>query len=536
MCAYPLFLCKRIKKRKIRGSEREDPKEKNRKKRNCEDERQERCPAVREYRKEIKGITAAKKGSARTVYGSGVAGRKCDGRKTKNGVRRCRLDRFDGAYEWSVTQVDVFVINGGKKLYGTVNISGAKNSAVAIIPAVVLCDEPCVIENLPKIRDVSVILEILKTMGAKVTRIGGDSSRVRIDPRPIKDYHVNCERLVGDMRASYYLLGALLGKFGAAVVPSSGGCSFCDRPIDLHIKAFRALGAQCKLLSDRVELTSEKLEGRNIDFDVVSVGATMNAMLAAVRVPGRTVIARAAKEPHIVDLANFLNSMGANVKGAGTDVIKIKGVEHLHGCTYSIIPDQIEAGTYMAAVAATGGDVTITGVIPEHLESITTKLRDTGTTVEEFDEAVRVVREGPLYSCNVKTMPHPGFPTDMQPQFVALLCSAQGKSRVMECVWETRFSYVPQLRKMGADIIENGNTAHIDGKDKLHGAKVRALDLRAGAAMVIAGLAATGTTQISDVRYIERGYEKIIEKLTALGADIGRQIVIETTNDDVELD
>lgn len=427
--------------------------------------------------------------------------------------------------------MDKFVINGGHKLYGTVNISGAKNAAVAIIPAVVLCDEPCVVENLPKIRDVSVILEILKTMGAKVTRIGGDSSRVRIDPRGIKSSKVTCERLVGDMRASYYLLGALLGKFGSASVPASGGCSFCDRPIDLHIKAFRLLGAKCDLLPDKVVLTSEKLAGHNIDFDVVSVGATMNAMLAAVRAPGRTVIARAAKEPHIVDLANFLNSMGANVKGAGTDVIKIKGVERLHGCTYSIIPDQIEAGTYMAAAAAAGGDVMITGVIPEHLESITTKLRDTGTFVEEFDEAVRVVRDGPLYSCNVKTMPHPGFPTDMQPQFVALLCSAQGKSRVVESVWETRFSYVPQLRKMGADIIENGNIAHVDGVDHLHGARVRALDLRAGAAMIVAGLAATGVTEISDIRYIERGYEQVIEKLTAIGADIRRVTYVESQED-----
>ena len=430
--------------------------------------------------------------------------------------------------------MDKFVIKGGHKLYGTVNISGAKNAAVAIIPAVVLCDEPCVIENLPKIRDVAVILEILKTMGAKVTRIQGDASRVRIDPRGIKSSKVTCERLVGDMRASYYLLGALLGKFGKAVVPASGGCSFCDRPIDLHIKAFRALGAKCDLLPDRVELSSEKLMGHNIDFDVVSVGATMNAMLAAVKVPGRTVIARAAKEPHIVDLANFLNCMGASVRGAGTDVIKIKGVEKLHGCTYSIIPDQIEAGTYMTAVAAAGGDVTITGVIPEHLESITTKLRDTGTTVEEFDEAVRVVREGPLYSCNIKTMPHPGFPTDMQPQFVALLSAAEGKSRVMECVWETRFSYVPQLRKMGADIIENGSTAHVDGTKGLHGAKVRALDLRAGAAMIVAGLAATGTTEISDIRYIERGYEQVIEKLTALGADIRRVTYVES-NEDVDI-
>ncbi len=428
--------------------------------------------------------------------------------------------------------MDKFVINGGHKLYGTVNISGAKNAAVAIIPAVVLCDEPCIVENLPKIRDVNIILEILKTMGAKVTRIAGDSARVKIDPRGIKSSRVTCERLVGDMRASYYLLGALLGKFGSAVVPASGGCSFCDRPIDLHIKAFRLLGAKCNLLPDRVELTSENLQGRNIDFDVVSVGATMNAMLAAVRAPGKTVIARAAKEPHIVDLANFLNSMGANVRGAGTDVIKIKGVEKLHGCTYSIIPDQIEAGTYMTAVAAAGGDVKIKGVIPEHLESITTKLRDTGATVEEFDEMVRVIREEPLYGCNVKTSPHPGFPTDMQPQFVALLSAAEGKSKVIEAVWETRFSYVPQLRKMGADIIiENGNTVHVDGTDRLHGAKVRALDLRAGAAMIVAALGAEGTTEISDIRYIERGYEKVIEKLTALGADIRRVTYVESQED-----
>ncbi len=428
--------------------------------------------------------------------------------------------------------MDKYVINGGKKLYGTVSISGAKNAAVAIIPAVVLCDEPCVIENLPKIRDVSVILEILKTMGAKVTRIGGDDARVKIDPRGIKSSKVTCEKLVGDMRASYYLLGALLGRFGSASVPASGGCSFCDRPIDLHIKAFKALGAKCDLLPDKVVLSSEALVGNDIDFDVVSVGATMNAMLAAVRAPGKTVITGAAKEPHVVDLANFLNKMGAKVRGAGTDVIKIKGVSELTGCTYGIIPDQIEAGTYMAAVAAAGGDVTITGVIPKHLESITNKLRDTGTTVEEFDEAVRIVREGELTCCNVKTTPHPGFPTDMQPQFVALLSGANGKSRVTESVWEARFSYIPQLRKMGADIIENGSTAHVDGVNDLHGAKVRALDLRAGAAMVVAGLAAKGTTEIADIKYIERGYEQIVEKLTAIGADIRRVTYVESSEDD----
>ena len=429
--------------------------------------------------------------------------------------------------------MDKFVINGGNKLYGEVSISGAKNAAVAIIPAVVLADEPCVIENLPKIKDVAVILAILKHMGAKVTKIDGDDSRVEIDPRGITSYKVTCEKLVGDMRASYYLLGALLGKFGKALVPFSGGCSFCERPIDLHLKAFETLGAECNILPTQIELTSDKLEGKPIYFDVVSVGATMNALLAAVKTPGRTVIDRAAKEPHIVDLANFLNSMGANIKGAGTDVIKIRGVEYLHSCTYSIIPDQIEAGTYMAAVAAAGGNVLIKDVIPEHLVSITTKLRDTGTVVEEYDEAIRVIRENDLKSCNVKTMPHPGFPTDMQPQFVALLSTANGRSRVMECVWESRFSYLPQLRKMGADIIDNGNTAYIYGKQYLNGAKVRALDLRAGAAMVIAGLAAKGITEISDIKYIERGYEKIIDKLTAIGADIRRVTYLESLDDEI---
>lgn len=428
--------------------------------------------------------------------------------------------------------MDKFVINGGNKLYGEISVSGAKNAAVSIIPAVVLADEPCVIENLPKIKDVSVILAILESMGAKVTRINGDNSKVEIDPRGITSHKVTCEKLVGDMRASYYLLGALLGKFGKAVVPLPGGCSFCERPIDLHLKAFETLGATVNILPSKIELDSEKLEGKPIYFDVVSVGATMNAILAAVKVPGKTVIDRAAKEPHVVDLANFLNSMGANIKGAGTDVIKIRGVERLHSSTYSIIPDQIEAGTYMAAVAAVGGNVLIKDVIPEHLDSITAKLRDTGTTVEEYDEAVRVIREDELKNCNVKTMPHPGFPTDMQPQFVALLATANGRSRVMECVWESRFSYLPQLRKMGADIVDNGNVAHIYGRNRLKGAKVRAVDLRAGAAMVIAGLAAEGTTEISDIKYIERGYEEIIEKLTSIGADIRRVTYKENLEDE----
>lgn len=426
--------------------------------------------------------------------------------------------------------MDKYVINGGNKLYGEITVSGAKNAAVAIIPAVVLCDEPCVIENLPKIRDVAVILAILEHMGAKVNRLS--DSAVKIDPRGIESYKVTCDNLVSDMRASYYMLGALLGKFNNAVVPYPGGCSFCERPIDLHLKAFEALGAKCDILFDKIVLESEKLVGTDINFEIVSVGATMNTMLAAVRTPGKTVIEGAAKEPHIVDLANFLNSMGANIKGAGTDTIKIRGVDRLHGCTYSIIPDQIEAGTYMVAVAATGGNVLIKNVTPEHLDSITAKLRDTGTTVEVHDESVRVIRESELKSCQIKTMPHPGFPTDMQPQFVALLSTAMGKSRVMECVWENRFSYLPQLRKMKADIIDNGNVAYIHGRENLKGAKVRAVDLRAGAAMVIAGLAASGVTEIEDIKYIERGYEKIVEKLTAVGADIRRVTYKENVQND----
>lgn len=427
--------------------------------------------------------------------------------------------------------MDKFVINGGKKLYGEISISGAKNAAVAIIPAVVLADGPCILENLPNIKDVSVIISILKHMGAKIDR--KSDSVVEIDPRGIVSHEVTCSKLVSDMRASYYLLGALLGKFGKAVVPMPGGCSFCERPVDLHLKAFEALGATCDVSCRQIALDSTELKGNEIYFDVVSVGATMNAMLAAVKAKGKTVIENAAKEPHIVDLANFLISMGANVKGAGTDVIKITGVESLHGCTYSIIPDQIEAGSYMAAVAAAGGNVLIKDVIPEHLDSITAKLRDTGTIVEEYEEAVRVIREGTLNRCNVKTMPHPGFPTDMQPQFVALLSMASGTSRVNESVWESRFSYIPQLKMMGAEIYDLGNVALIQGKNRLCGAQVRALDLRAGAALVIAGLAADGVTEIEDIHYIERGYEKLVEKLTGVGADIRRVTYMTDTDSDI---
>ncbi len=425
--------------------------------------------------------------------------------------------------------MDKYVINGGNKLYGEISISGAKNAAVAIIPAVVLADGVCRLENIPDIKDVAVIMSILQAMGATVNRVS--SSVYEIDPRGITLHEVKCIDLVANMRASYYLLGVLLGKFGRAIVPMPGGCDFCERPVDQHLKAFDVLGATGTIVNGNcdtkekypvITLESDGLKGGNIYFDVVSVGATINAILAAVKAKGRTTIENAAREPHIVDLANFLNSMGANIRGAGTDVIKIRGVDTLHGCSYSIIPDQIEAGTYMAAVAAAGGNVLIKDVIPKHLDSITAKLRDTGTTVEEYDEAVRVIREKPLRHCNLKTMPHPGFPTDMQPQFVALLSIAEGESRVNENVWDYRFSYIPQLVKMGADITENGHIATVKGVKSLKGCGVSAVDLRAGAAMVIAALAAEGETEITQIKYIERGYENLVAKLTAVGADIKR--------------
>lgn len=425
--------------------------------------------------------------------------------------------------------VDKFVIKGGNKLYGEISVSGAKNAAVAIIPATVLADGVCRIENIPNIKDVAVIASILSYMGAEVRKIS--DSVMEIDPRGIQSPNVSCVELVANMRASYYLLGAFLGKFSQARVPMPGGCDFCDRPVDQHLKAFELLGARCDVEEAVIDLKAEQLKGGSIYFDVVSVGATINAMLAAVKAKGLTTIENAAKEPHIVDVANFLNSMGANIRGAGTDVIKIRGVEALHGCTYSIIPDQIEAGTYMAAVAAAGGNVLIKDVIPKHLDSISAKLRDTGATVEEYDEAVRVIRENPLRHCNVKTMPHPGFPTDMQPQFVALLSIASGTSRVNESVWDDRFSYIPQLTRLGANITAQGHIAIIQGVESLKGAPVKAPDLRAGAALVIAGLVAKGVTEIEDIKYIERGYEKIVEKLTAVGADI-RRVTYKSTYDD----
>ncbi len=416
--------------------------------------------------------------------------------------------------------MDKFVITGGTPLKGEIRIGGAKNAAVAIIPAVILAGDVCRLENLPNISDVSVLAKILQELGAVVTRVS--KSVLEIDPRPINTYIARHE-LVKNMRASYYLYGALLGRFNKARVPMPGGCFFGIRPIDLHLKGFEALGATAKVVENgMVSLDAEKLVGSHIYLDIVSVGATINIMLAAVRAEGTTVIENAAREPHIVDLANFLNSMGANIMGAGTAVIKIHGVKELHGTTYSIIPDQIEAGTYMAAAGATGGDVMITNVTPKHLESITARLRQMGVTVEEFDDAVRVTRTGPLQACNLKTMPHPGFPTDMQPQAAILLSVAKGISIVTEGVWDNRFQYCDELRKMGASVSVDGKIAVFQGVEKLMGAPVRATDLRAGAAMIIAALIADGVTEIEQIYHIERGYEDIVDKLRGVGAMIRR--------------
>lgn len=422
--------------------------------------------------------------------------------------------------------MDKYVINGGKELFGEIKVGGAKNAAVAIIPAVVLADSPCRIENVPDISDVTLIANILQGLGATIRTI--NKSTLEIDPNTIFTHVANYDQVKG-MRASYYLLGALLGKYGKAEVAMPGGCNFCVRPVDLHIKAFEALGATHTLKNGVISVSADKLVGNKIYLDVVSVGATMNAMLAAVKAEGYTEIENAAKEPHIVDLANFLNSMGANIKGAGTDTIKIRGVSSLHGTTYSIIPDQIEAGTYMVAAAAAGGDVVVSNVIPKHLDVITAKLRETGVQVEEYDEAVRIISHGRLKKCTIKTAPHPGFPTDMQPQFAAMLTTAQGISIVNENVWETRFQYVSELARMGAKISVEGKSAFIEGVEYLEAAPVKATDLRAGAAMIIAGLCARGATEIENIGYVERGYENIVEKLQNIGADIVKERTTTTT-------
>ena len=423
-----------------------------------------------------------------------------------------------------------YLIHGGSPLHGTIHISGAKNAAVAIIPAALLVDGVCRIENVPQISDVTLILQILRELGADVRLV--NRTTVEVDCSHIRNRQVPYE-LARKIRASYYLVGALLSRFGWAEVPLPGGCDLGGRPVDQHIKGFVSMGADVEVRNGLIDArvpNGARLSGGQVYLDIVSVGATMNIMLAATLASGMTVIENAAKEPHIVDLANFLNSMGADIRGAGTDVIKIHGVARLRGGTYSIIPDQIEAGTYMAAVAAAGGDVLIRNVIPKHLDCITAKLVEMGVEVEELDDALRLRREGPMGRVNVKTMPYPGFPTDMQPQIAAALCVAQGTSVLTEGVWDNRYRYVDEFRRMGARIQVDGKVAVIEGVDHLTGAPIHACDLRAGAAMVIAGLAAQGVTEIDGIHHIERGYETIVEKLANLGADI--QIISVPGEDD----
>ena len=412
-----------------------------------------------------------------------------------------------------------YIVQGGHPLFGEVRISGAKNAAVAIIPAALLVDGVCRIENIPQISDVTALLKILEQLGANVRFL--NRSSVEIDCRHISTTQVSQE-LAHKIRASYYLIGALLGRFGEAEVSMPGGCNFGGvRPIDQHVKGFVAMGAEVRE-GDFICAKAEggRMKGANIYLDVVSVGATMNIMMAAVLAEGTTVIENAAKEPHIVDLANFLNSMGADVKGAGADTIRIFGVDKLHGGSYAIIPDQIEAGTYMAAVAACGGQVLVRGIIPKHMDCITAKLQEMGVQVEEQDDTLLVRRSGKLHRANVKTLPYPGFPTDMQPQITVALCLAEGTSMVTEGVWDNRYRYVGELTRMGAQIRVEGRSAVVEGVEHLNAASVQAYDLRAGAAMVIAALAAEGTSEVSNVHYIERGYEDIIEKLRSIGAQI----------------
>ena len=419
-----------------------------------------------------------------------------------------------------------YIIHGGRPLMGEVTISGAKNAAVAIIPAALLVDGVCRIDNIPPIRDETLLFSILEELGARVRVLNRHT--VEIDSRHVHSTQPSFE-LVRRIRASYYLLGALLGRFGKATVAMPGGCNFGVRPIDQHVKGFRAMGAEVTE-GNLVQAVAKggRLTGAAVYLDMVSVGATMNIMMAAALAEGTTTIENAAKEPHIVDLANFLNSMGADIMGAGTDVIKIRGVKALQGGFYSIIPDQIEAGTYMAAVAAAGGSVLVKGIIPKHMDCITAKLEEMGCEISEEEDNLRVTRSGPTHKIQVKTMYYPGFPTDMQPQLAAALCLAQGTSVVTEGVWENRFRYSDELRRMGARIQVDGKVAVIEGVEKLTGAPVRASDLRAGAALVIAGLAAEGVTEIEEIGYIERGYEDIVEKLRRLGADITRVTVADT--------
>ena len=413
--------------------------------------------------------------------------------------------------------MDQYVIKGGNPLVGEVEIGGAKNAALAILVAAIMTDETVLIENLPDVRDINVLLEAMQKIGAFVER--KERHTVKINGSQIGDFSVDYE-YIKRIRASYYLLGALLGKYKKAKVPLPGGCNIGSRPIDQHLKGFRALGADVKIEYGFIVANAEKLRGSHIYLDVVSVGATINIMMAASMAEGYTIIENCAREPHVVDVANFLNSMGANIKGAGTDVIRIRGVQKLHKTEYSIIPDQIEAGTFMFAAAATKGDVMVKNVIPKHLEATTAKLLEIGCEVEEFDNAVRVVASKRLRSTNVKTLPYPGYPTDMQPQIGVTLALASGTSIVTESIFENRFKYMDELARMGAEVRVEGNTAIISGVDKLEGARVCAPDLRAGAALVIAALAAEGISTIDDIVYIQRGYEEFDEKLRSLGAEI----------------
>ena len=415
--------------------------------------------------------------------------------------------------------MEQYVIKGGNPLVGEVDIAGAKNAALAILSAAIMTDETILIENLPDVRDINVLLEAISEIGAQVERI--DKSTVKINGSTIGNLSVDYE-FIKKIRASYYLLGALLGKYKHAEVPLPGGCNIGSRPIDQHLKGFRALGADVDICHGAIVAKAENLHGSHIFLDVVSVGATINIMMAASMATGRTIIENAAREPHVVDVANFLNSMGANIKGAGTDVIRIRGVETLHRTEYSIITDQIEAGTFMFAAAATRGDVTVRNVIPKHLEATTAKLEEIGCEVEEFDDAVRVRAPHVLHRTHVKTLPYPGYPTDMQPQIAVTLALAEGTSIVTESIFENRFKYADELSRMGANIKVEGNSAIIDGVRKLTGARVSAPDLRAGAALVIAGLAAEGVTVVDDIVYIQRGYENFEEKLRSLGAEIER--------------
>ena len=415
--------------------------------------------------------------------------------------------------------MEQYVIKGGNPLVGEVEIGGAKNAALAILAAATMTDETVLIENMPDVRDTNILLQAIKSIGAIVERI--DRHTVKINGSQIS-HLIIADDYVKKIRASYYLIGALLGKYKSAKVALPGGCNIGSRPIDQHIKGWKALGATVKIEHGLIITEAEKLSGSHIYMDVVSVGATINVMMSAVMAEGRTIIENAAKEPHVVDVANFLNSMGANIKGAGTDVIRIKGTARLHGTEYTIIPDQIEAGTFMFAAAATKGDVMVKNVIPKHLESISAKLAEIGCEIEESDDAVRVVASKPLNHTQVKTLPYPGFPTDMQPQMVVALALARGASIVTESIFENRFKYVDEMTRLGADIKVEGNTAFINGVEKYTGAGIVAPDLRAGAALVLAGLAAEGITTVDDIKYIERGYEDFHIKLQSLGAVMER--------------